>query len=114
MSRYKLLGINDDKSFCECCGKKGLKKVVWIEDTETGEIRHFGTTCAMSPAKGMYLDAEIKAEVRRQDFIVQNRHKLAHRAYRQRGGKYLPHPTRSGTWVNADPALYKECYEAAA
>lgn len=51
MSRYKFLGVNDDREHCECCGKQGLKRVVWIEDTETGEIKHYGTTCATNPAK---------------------------------------------------------------
>lgn len=51
MSRYTFLGVNDERDFCECCGKVGLKRVVWIEDTETCEIRHYGTTCATNPAK---------------------------------------------------------------
>lgn len=42
----RILGINDDKDDCCCCGKTGLKKVVWIEDTETLTIEHYGTTCA--------------------------------------------------------------------
>lgn len=43
---YKLLGVNDDKDFCSCCGKQGLKRVVWMEDNRTGEVNHFGTHCA--------------------------------------------------------------------
>ena len=51
MSRFQFLGVNDDRDFCECCGKQELKRVVWIEDLETGEVKHYGTTCATNPAK---------------------------------------------------------------
>lgn len=67
MSRFKLLGINDEQDSCCCCGKVGLKRVVWIEDTETGDIRHFGTSCAESPTKAFGLKSEIRKGVR--DFI---------------------------------------------
>jgi hypothetical protein len=50
-SRFVIKGINDEESSCSCCGKTGLKRVVWIEDTETGEINFFGTSCATQPAK---------------------------------------------------------------
>lgn len=51
---YKFIASNDDKDFCSCCGKQGLKRVVWLEHTETTEISHYGTHCAallMMPAK---------------------------------------------------------------
>jgi len=64
MARFIVKGINDDKSHCECCGKSGLQRVVWIEDTETGEIKHFGTSCAMKPAKGFDCSAEIKSAIK--------------------------------------------------
>ena len=51
MARFEIKGINDDKDTCMCCGKEGLKKVVWIEDTETLEVGHYGTSCAANPAK---------------------------------------------------------------
>lgn len=49
--KYKVLGINDDQSFCSCCGKEGLKRVVWMapihpEDGDLGEPEHYGTSCA--------------------------------------------------------------------
>lgn len=44
--KYKFLGCNDDKDFCSCCGKGALKRVVWLENNETGEVDHFGTHCA--------------------------------------------------------------------
>ncbi len=48
---FKILGVNDDKDFCECCGKSGLKSVVWIENLETGLVQHFGSVCATNPSK---------------------------------------------------------------
>lgn len=65
--RFEVLGVNDDESTCQCCGKEGLARVVWIEDNETGEILHFGTTCAKAPAKGFQLDKQINAAVRAHD-----------------------------------------------
>lgn len=64
MARFLVRGINDDKSFCECCGKSGLQRVVWIEDMETGEVKHFGTSCAMKPAKGFDCLDEIKSAIK--------------------------------------------------
>lgn len=64
MARFLVRGINDDKSFCECCGKSGLQRVVWIEDMETGDVKHFGTSCAMKPAKGFDCLDEIKSAIK--------------------------------------------------
>jgi len=43
---WQILGINGDQDFCDVCGKVELSKVVWLENTETGEIKAAGTTCA--------------------------------------------------------------------
>ncbi len=45
MESFTYLGINSDKDFCTCCGKKDLSRVVWLENNETGEITHYGTIC---------------------------------------------------------------------
>lgn len=45
-SEYKVLGCNDDKDYCTCCGKQGLSKVVWMENLESGEVSHYGVVCA--------------------------------------------------------------------
>jgi hypothetical protein len=49
--QFKILGITDFINSCDCCGKQGLQKTVAIENCETGEIGHFGTSCAMQPSK---------------------------------------------------------------
>lgn len=63
MNRYQFLGVNDDRDFCECCGKVDLKRVVWIEDLEEGTIKHFGVVCAQNPAKafGNKVSASIRS-----------------------------------------------------
>lgn len=40
----KILGITDERTTCECCGKANLKRTVAIEFTS--EIKFYGTTCA--------------------------------------------------------------------
>lgn len=40
----KLLAINSDSETCECCGKNGLKRVMWIE-TENSGIMAYGVCC---------------------------------------------------------------------
>lgn len=66
MARFEILGINEDRDFCECCGKTNLKRVVWIQDNELGEIKHFGTVCAQQPVKGFGPAAtkQIKSAIR--------------------------------------------------
>ena len=50
MTKYKLLGINNDTETCDACGKTGLKRVMWLERLDsdgngTGDIKAYGTTC---------------------------------------------------------------------
>lgn len=42
---YKILGITDAVSTCDCCGKKNLKRAVELENPE-GDIVFFGSDCA--------------------------------------------------------------------
>ncbi len=41
----RVLGVNDDRDSCDCCGRQGLKKVVWLE-TAAGEVVAYGVGCA--------------------------------------------------------------------
>ena len=43
---FKIIGVTDDSCVCEKCGKTNLKKVVVLENMETGEIVRYGTDCA--------------------------------------------------------------------
>jgi len=42
----KILGINDDVSTCQCCGKTGLKRVVWLDLEDGSDPVAYGTSCA--------------------------------------------------------------------
>ena len=114
-NRFKFLGINDDKSFCECCGRKGLQQVVWVEDTETGEIKHFGTTCANQPAKGFGLKKEIAEGLRS---IKAQQQAIAYAAlglYRASGGQIInfQDPKFGPCSRPADALRFEVCKEAA-
>ncbi len=111
--RFKVLGVNDDKDFCECCGKTGLKRVVWIEDSETGKLQHFGVVCAANPAKAFNLQAEIKSAIADYQTAQQNYWRLAHAIYRKAGGNYvsngIPLYEKGGGVVPADAEKFNAC-----
>lgn len=105
MNRFEVVGINDERDYCECCGKNNLKRVVWIRDTETDEVKHFGTTCANAPAKGFNLKAEIKEAIARFDSRLKAINHMAYHEYRRRGGKYIANPEGDG-WMPESREAY--------
>ena len=66
--RFQVIAVNDSADFCECCGRKGLKRVVWVLDNETGEHKHFGTSCVLSPLKGFGVKKEVQSAIREFDY----------------------------------------------
>lgn len=40
----KFIGVETDKTVCDCCSKSDLKKTIALDFN--GEIRYYGTTCA--------------------------------------------------------------------
>jgi hypothetical protein len=59
-SNWRILGINDEVTTCECCARQNLKKVVVI--TNGDEERRYGTVCA---AKALGRTAkEVEKEVK--------------------------------------------------
>jgi hypothetical protein len=115
MARFIVKGINDDKSFCECCGKNGLQRVVWIEDTETGEIKHFGTSCAQKPAKGFDCVAEIKSAIKQAK--EDEKRMIAHASYLYRkvyNGPRINGVDEKGPFSKvADAELWARCLKEA-
>lgn len=105
-NRFQVVGVNDERDFCECCGRKNLKRVVWVRDTETDDVKHFGTTCAVAPAKGFQIEREVKDALdtytRQQQIIF----RAAYTEYKKRGGVYVAHPTKAGTCTPANAQLY--------
>ena len=49
-SPFTLLGIVDDVTTCDCCGKKNLKRTVALD--KDGDVFHYGTTCAAHALTG--------------------------------------------------------------
>ena len=56
----KILGINDDVTTCECCGRSNLKATVVLE-TEHGDIRHYGRDCAAKSLMGNNKSASVNS-----------------------------------------------------
>jgi hypothetical protein len=44
MATYKILGVTDTVTTCECCGKSNLKHTVAFETDDMG-VRHYGSSC---------------------------------------------------------------------
>lgn len=105
MARFLVLGVTDDKDFCQCCGRQGLKRVVFIEDTETQEVKHFGTTCATAPAKGFNVDKAVKAAISKFEDEQRLFWSRVNLEYRRRGGVHIPNPNKAGYFMPADVAL---------
>lgn len=112
MNRFEVRGVNDERDFCECCGKNGLKRVVWIEDMEMGDIKHFGTTCAQSPIKGFDCSKEIKKAIRTFEDKQKAIWAVAHRSYKALGGKY-DYNRSDCSCIAKDMVLLNQCMERA-
>lgn len=50
IGRFAFLGITDDHTTCECCGRSGLKRTIAIAELDAdgnrGEAVYYGSTCA--------------------------------------------------------------------
>ena len=75
-AKFRVLGTNDDASDCLCCGRQGLKSVVWLQPLdedgeEDGAPVHFGRVCGARAAGWGYgsdrsrIDRRIAAEERK-------------------------------------------------
>jgi len=81
MTIYKIHGITDEVTTCDCCGKSKLSRTVGLEN-ESGEVLYFGTTCAARALrqKGKS-DVIVQRAMRLQrirpvaDFVSSNMHK---------------------------------------
>ena len=74
---YTVKGINDDQDTCDICGKENLKRVVWLEDTETLELIACGTTCA-AKLQGIKVAEQKKME---NDFVKASKEALRKARY---------------------------------
>jgi hypothetical protein len=104
-------GITDEINSCDCCGKSNLKKVVIITDTETGETKAFGTTCAQSPKKGFGINKDIKKAMSDYDFYIGRAHSYAKLEYKKLGGKWIMN-SDGVSFYASNENLYNQCFEA--
>lgn len=95
-AQYRILGIADDINACDCCGKQNLKKTVAIENCETGEIGHFGTSCAMQPSKCFGLEkSDIAKAMSDYKAKLQNIWAKTRVLYKSKGGKMIAYDDRA-------------------
>ena len=57
MTAYRILGINDDVTTCECCGKSGLKCTVVLTDGER-ELA-YGRDCAAKAVRPIVRNGKV-------------------------------------------------------
>lgn len=105
MARFEVLGISDEVTACDCCGKSNLKRTVCIQDNETGDLKHFGTTCATQPAKGFDAVKEIKDAIDKFDRLTKVINYMTYVEYKKQGGKYGPCDAK-GVFPMLDRPLY--------
>lgn len=105
MTTYTVLGVNDDADNCECCGKTGLKRVVWFRRDDTGQVLHFGTTCALNPEKGFGIDRQITAALNKADKMLAAIAQATSQRYRKAGGR-LTVGNDGQTWAPDDQSLW--------
>lgn len=85
--QFKILAIVDDVNACDCCGKSNLQKTVAIENSETGEVKYFGTTCALQPVKGFGIEKkEMAKAIDRYKAAQSQLWARARKIYVERGG----------------------------
>jgi hypothetical protein len=56
MTRFRLIGISDDVTKCDCCGRQNLKKTIVLSDSldlfpGSDEIFYYGQDCAQTALK---------------------------------------------------------------
>lgn len=51
IGKYKLLGTEDMEWVCDFCGKKEISVCYTVEDTQTGMILRFGSSCIRKALK---------------------------------------------------------------
>lgn len=50
--RPTIAGVNDERDVCECCGRTGLKRVVWLRYEDATDLVAYGVDCAYRAVYG--------------------------------------------------------------
>lgn len=93
MNWFKIIAVVDDVNSCECCGKTDLQRTVAIEDLTSGEIKYFGTSCALQPVKGFGIE---KKEIAKEIKLLEEKQRTA-----KREAEYLTTKRRL-SWCEAE------------
>jgi len=114
---YKMIGITDEVTSCDCCGRTDLKRTIVLERAEDGVIVYFGSQCGARAIGWTTKDFERAAkdaQIDRKkaiDAAVRN-----HPASILRSQWLTDHYNNGGTWQNAPftewRALDSEAIEA--
>jgi hypothetical protein len=70
----RILGINDDVTTCECCGKSGLKCTIVLTNDE-GEV-HYGRDCAARAVAGKWGRPKTAAKIEQDARNIAAGHKI--------------------------------------
>lgn len=78
-AKFRVMGTNDDASHCECCGRQGLRRVVWMQPldedgNEVGVPIPFGRVCAAKAAGWGYGSASAIEVKIRKELIATRKH----------------------------------------
>ena len=57
--QFRIIKMSD-RSECECCGRKGLKRTVHLENLTSGDDVFFGVDCASTALKQRYQGKRFK------------------------------------------------------
>lgn len=98
MTTVKVLGITDERTTCDCCGKSNLKRTVALE-LENGQTVYYGTTCAMNAFRG--IDKAIKAAQSKYDWYADVKGRIT--SWTAKG--HDPKVICSGVWLRCGMSL---------
>lgn len=106
---YKMIGITDEVTSCDCCGRTNLKRTIVLEREEDGVIVYFGSQCGARAVGWKTKDFEraakdAQAERRKAIWNAYQHHPASVR----RNQMIKEHYDNGGTWQTAPWDVWKE------
>ena len=108
MKAYKMIGITDEVTSCDCCGRTDLKRTIVLERQEDGVIVYFGSQCgarATGWATKEFTKAAKDAQIERRKAMT--RFYNSHPASQKRQQSMKEHYDNGGTWQTAPLDLWR-------
>lgn len=119
MLKFKRLGITEEVTGCDCCGRGNLKLTVCLEDTETGELVHYGRYCAaraegwgLKASDGTRLQKEIVAQAKQafEDLNWAAARSPSGKAVDKEKSDFWADPEKGGQWRISNQDKIKEVW----